>query len=96
LQRHLEASATETFKIRTCLNAVQIWLMLHPTECNVIRDSWQSILEGLKKRMDVHRFSARTIDAYYGWWSRFVAEYKVLPANLTETYIQQFIDKMVV
>lgn len=96
LQRHLEASATETFKIRTCLNAVQIWLMLHPTECNVIRDSWQSILEGLKKRMDVHRFSARTIDAYYGWWSRFVAEYKVLPTDLTETYIQQFIDKMVV
>jgi len=27
-------------------------------------------LERPKKRMDERRFSVRTIDAYYGWWSR--------------------------
>ena len=96
VRRDMLSRGEADYKIHTCLNAVRIWLREYgEKESDVVKDSWTSLIDGLKKLLEVKRYSPRTVEAYYGWWLRFAREQRCAPGDLKELAIQSFVERMV-
>lgn len=96
VRRDMLSREEAEYKIHTCLNAVQIWLKEYgEKECDVIKNSWTTLIESLKRLLRVKRYSPRTVEAYCGWWERFAQEQKCVPEDLKECAIKNFVESMV-